>query len=155
MAMSYVNTWIYKRTHTGDPNESGTFGCSNCMGEMRGYNYDSVIGVGGKNPWKRDQDIALKINWIGLGPTKRNKAEKGLQVTFKHFRLNAGSGPDLKAIAPKLFKYMFQDKNRRQVMAKNCPKNVQKEITKILNLAKKYPKSKGASSKNESRGKCK
>jgi len=155
MAVSYANTWIYKRTHKGDPDKSGTFGCNNCMGTMRGYDYDSVIGVGGKNPWKRDEDIALKINWIGLGPTKKKETgKKGLQVTFKHFGLYEEKGPSLKVVAPKLFRYMFQAKHVRSVKSQSLPDNIQKEITKVLRLAEKCSKSKGTSSRKEYGGKC-
>ena len=44
---------IYKRTHTGDPDpEHGIFGeaadeATDCMGKVRGYGFDAVIGVGG------------------------------------------------------------------------------------------------------------
>jgi len=38
---------IYKRTHTGDPDLKGRFGIHDCMGRVRDYDYDAVIGVGG------------------------------------------------------------------------------------------------------------
>jgi hypothetical protein len=46
-----MNTLVYKRTHTGDPDESGIFGIHDCMGQVRGWNFGAVIGVGGKSPW--------------------------------------------------------------------------------------------------------
>ena len=158
MTMSYVNTLIYKRTHKGDPDESGNFGCYDCMGKIRSYNFDAVIGVGGKKPIKRDKDIALKINWIGLGPTKRYVfGKKGPLITFKHFCLYdyKGGGPALKTMAAKIFKYMFEDKNVRFVMSKNLPDNMQKEITKILRLAERCPPSKGLTIIGKKNRKCK
>lgn len=157
--MGYVKTWIYKRTHKGDPDKSGIFGINDCMKTKRGDDYDSVIGVGGKKPWKRDKDISLKINWIGLGPTRKNKGRKrGPIVTFKHFCLYEEKGPHLKTVAPKLFKYMFVDSHVLQVKSPSLPENLRKEITKILKKAEKCPKStksRGLSSRKESRGKCK
>ena len=38
---------VYKRTHVGDPDVAGRFGINHCMGSVRGYHYDAVIGVGG------------------------------------------------------------------------------------------------------------
>ena len=35
---------VYKRTHTGDPSENGVFGESDCMGAIRNWHYDAVIG---------------------------------------------------------------------------------------------------------------
>lgn len=35
----------YKRTHTGDPDNSGHFGISDCMGVVRSYEYDAVLGL--------------------------------------------------------------------------------------------------------------
>jgi len=43
-----MNTLIYKRTHRGDPNESGVFGVWNCMGQIRGWEFDAVIGMEAK-----------------------------------------------------------------------------------------------------------
>lgn len=44
---SNMRILIYKRTHVGDPDDSGRFGLYNCMGRVRGYDFDAVIGVGG------------------------------------------------------------------------------------------------------------
>ena len=43
-----MRTLIYKRTHSGDPDpESGVFGNNDCMGRVKGWQYDAVIGIGG------------------------------------------------------------------------------------------------------------
>ena len=122
--MGYVNTLIFKRTHKGDPDESGIFGCHNCMGKIRGWKFDSVIGIGGKKPWKEHKDIALKINWIGLEPEEVGYYKSGPLVAFKHFCLFEEKGQDLKTVAPQIFKYMFQDKNRRFIKSPRRPDNI-------------------------------
>lgn len=79
---------IYKRTHKGDPNTEGIFGNQDCMGIIRNWNYDAVIGIGGKLPWKEDADIKYKINWIGLEPKKiKSPSDRGDKVVFAHFEL--------------------------------------------------------------------
>src|SRR4051812_46355351 len=59
---------IYKRTHIGDPNSQGDFGCHDCMGRIRGYTYDAVIGIGGSSCEPRSQGIDGRITWVGVGP---------------------------------------------------------------------------------------
>lgn len=135
------NTLIYKRTHTGDPNTSGTFGIENCMGQVRGWPFDAVIGVGGKSPDTGHQDISRKINWIGIGPFKEpRRGFKGLLVTFERFVLWEETGPDLNEVAPHLFKYMFVDQHVRAVKSKSkafTPK-MGEEVRKILALAETF-----------------
>ncbi len=60
----------YKRTHTGDPNASGLFGVSDCMGRVRDLNYDAVIGIGGIGAEPRSYRIDGKITWVGVSPNK-------------------------------------------------------------------------------------
>ena len=132
-----LNTLIYKRTHTGDPNTSGTFGCEDCMGQVRGYHFDAVIGVGGTKPFRKDKDIALEINWIGIRPSKASRSSlRGPLVTFKYFVLWEETGPALEKHAPKLFSYMFEEKHVRLVMSQSLPIVMQKEVRRILTLAK-------------------
>ena len=68
---------IYKRTHTGDPNTDGVFGCSDCVGRVREYGFDAVIGIGGISVMPQLQGIGGKVNWIGLGAHKEPWAETG------------------------------------------------------------------------------
>ena len=103
----FLNTLVYKRTHTGDPNTSGEFGCNDCMGRVRGYSFDAVVGVGGKSPDRGSEDIARKINWIGIGPSRNpddHRGVKGPVVTFERFFLWEEMGPDLIDHAPNLFR---------------------------------------------------
>ena len=153
--MGGLNTLIYKRTHRGDPDKSGTFGVHDCMGQARNWNFDAVIGVGGKSPWVGHENIALKINWIGIEANKTEAGKRGPLVSFKHFCLYDEKGPALKTLAPKVFKYMFDEQNIRAVLSRSLPSDMQVEITRILELAKKCPKSKNFHSAKQSRGKCK
>jgi len=57
---------VYKRTHNGDPNENGEFGCNDCMGTVRDWDFDAVIGVGGISASRYKMDG--KITWIGIHP---------------------------------------------------------------------------------------
>jgi hypothetical protein len=134
-----MNTLIYKRTHKGDPNESGVFGIHDCMGQVKRWSFDAVIGVGGKSPWHDHEDIALKINWIGISPCKTEvPGLNGPHVKFDCFVLLEGTGPDLEKLAPKLFRYMFTDRHVRFVMSRNLPTEMQKEVETILTWAKTH-----------------
>lgn len=79
---------VYKRTHIGDPNKQGQFGCHNCMGQVRANNYDAVIGIGAMHPW-RGINIASKITWIGVGTHKMAilPGDRNPIVTFEKFAL--------------------------------------------------------------------
>ena len=149
-----LNTLIYKRTHNGDPNESGIFGIDDCMGQVRRWPFDAVIGVGGKSPWRGYEGIAFKINWIGLTPHKseasspewsgvkrlhRSKDYRGPLIKFKCFLFWGDKGPDLRECAPKLFNYMFAEQQVRVVMSRSLPREMQQEVQEILHWAEKKP----------------
>ena len=155
--MQHLNTLIYKRVRRGDPDKSGIFGIKDCMGKIRDWKYDAVIGVGGKRPNKGNEDLALKINWIGINPEKKEAGKPGKRgpiVAFKHFCLYDGEGPYLKTLAPKIFKYMFEEKHVRSVKSSSLPADMQEEITRILKLAEKCQKSDGFRIGTQLRGKC-
>ena len=61
---------VYRRTHTGDPSrETGECGIHDCMGQVRDWAFDAVIGIGGKKPWAGDEKIAeksLKLVWASI-----------------------------------------------------------------------------------------
>ena len=136
-----MNTLIYKRTHTGDPNEEGIFGIHNCMGRVRSWSFDSVIGIGGKSPWSCDKDIAYRITWIGIKPhqTYTPPDYKGPRLEFDLFVLWDSSGPYLETIAPNLYRYMFEDQQVRHVMSRSLPSGMQEEVMTILRLAENHP----------------
>jgi len=153
-----MNTLIYKRTHKGDPNEEGIFGIHNCMGRIRSWSFDAVIGVGGKSPWQRDKDIAFKITWIGINPHKTDAPPEciGFCLKFECFILWDETGPDLKSIAPNLFRYMFEDKQVRHVMSRSLTIQMQEEVTTILKLAEGHQlaKSHDVRKQTSSKHKC-
>lgn len=126
---------IYKRTHKGDPNSEGVFGIQDCMGRIRNWNYDAVIGIGGNAPWKGHADIKHKINWIGLEPKKTIQTKRGYQVVFAHFALYEENGINIKDYFPNLFEYMYGSR-KRFTMSSNLPENVFEEVEKILDSIK-------------------
>jgi len=133
---------IYKRTHKGDPDENGIFGNQDCMGRIRNWNYDAVIGIGGNVPWKKDVDIKHKINWIGLEPKKNCSPKKrGDEVVFSHFELYEENGINIHERFPKLFEYMYGNRKRFD-MSSNLPEGVFEEVKQILDSIKDRPPSK-------------
>ena len=136
-----MNTLIYKRTHTGDPNKSGVFGCHDCMGPVRGRRFDAVIGLGGKRPDRGHEGIAFKVTWVGINPSKieaPNPRFRGPLVEFERFVLWDETGPDVRTVAPNLFRYMFEDQHVRHVMSRSLPREMQEEVLTILRLAEDH-----------------
>ncbi|MFP9097763.1 hypothetical protein ACLI09_01810 [Flavobacterium sp. RHBU_24] len=131
---------IYKRTHKGDPDSRGIFGNQDCMGKVRNWDFDAVIGIGGKAPWRNDSDIRYKINWIGLGPHKVESAGRGPAVVFSNFALFEETGLNIEENFPNLFDYMY-DSRKRFDMSEMLPEDVFKEVNKILAIATDYPPS--------------
>lgn len=129
---------IYKRTHTGDPDKNGIFGINNCMGSVRDWEFDAVIGVGGISPWKGSEDIAKKINWIGIGANK-NKVERyeNSVVAFEEFYLFEEKGILLEDIAPNLANYIFSN-NIRIVKSTSLNEKQKLEVKDILEITKNY-----------------
>jgi hypothetical protein len=96
-----METLIYKRTHNGDPDPaSGVFGCNHWMGQVRGYLYDAVIGIGGISAWPQREGIAGRLTWISIGPHKSGGL-KNPQVTFDHFRHYGPAEEFIREIAPR------------------------------------------------------
>jgi len=138
---------IYKRTHIGDPDpEHGIFGEADCMGKVRGYEFDAVVGIGGISREPRAAGIARKLTWVGIGAHKWGDDPKKRLVTFvDHFWCPDKTGPYLNNIAPKLAVYIF-DTNRRLFVRELRGKwpysesdrdleAIDQEIIKILALA--------------------
>lgn len=124
---------IYKRTHKNDPRENGIFGIEDCMKRVRDWQFDSVIGIGGKYPWKEDIEIAKRINWIGINATKRKSIYEHSVVTFEKFCLFEEKGEFVEEIAPKFAEYIY---NSRCRFVKSTSLN--DEILRILDIAKDY-----------------
>lgn len=136
-----MKTLVYKRTHNGDPDAGGRFGIHDCMGQVRGYGYEAVIGVGGVGDEPETWGIAGKVNWIGIGPHKTEDGKRGPLVTFDHFLQFGADAPDFLALAPKLASRMYSN-NVRLVMNK-VDDHERREIAAILTLAKAAPPSGG------------
>jgi hypothetical protein len=136
---------IYKRTHNGDPDANGCFGVYDCMGSVRGRDFDAVIGIGGLGAEAQANDIAAKINWIGVKPHKTSKRGKrssewrGPLVTFDHFRDFGTEGRELRDGA--LAKRMYLRKAR--LLMVEMGDREWSEAMEILELAKDAPPSPG------------
>ncbi len=66
-----MRTLRYKRTHSNDPDpKTGVFGNRDCMGQVRAWDFDAVIGVGGVGDEPKRHGIAGRLTWIGIGPQK-------------------------------------------------------------------------------------
>ena len=70
--MSYV--LIYKQTHLDDPGETGIFGRYDCMGRVRGWDFDCVIAL-----------LGSEVSWVGIGAEKIQWPGYSPQVQFRHF----------------------------------------------------------------------
>jgi hypothetical protein len=132
-------TLVYKRTHSDDPDPAtGVFGNKNCMGPIRSWSFDAVIGVGGKGREAESNNIARKLTWIGIGSHKTGD-RRCPKVTFDHFRYYGEEGPLLKEVAPALARRMY-DKNVR-VIKDSLSDEEQLEVENILDTAKDAPHS--------------
>lgn len=133
---------IYKRTHPGDPNADGAFGCEDCMGTVRKRRFDAVIGVGGIGPEAQSWGIDRRLNWVGVGAHPSESIPLGFRgplVTFDRFLLLEDQGPELQRIAPALARYMYAT-HRRIVMSERLGPTLQREVEEILSLAARVRK---------------
>jgi hypothetical protein len=105
---------VYKRTHEGDPDERGRFGLSDCMGRIRRWPFNSVVGVGGNGAEAVRNGIAGRINWVGIGVirTPAQVGWRGPIISFSFFLYLGSRGEDLDIVAPALAKRMYSVKAR-------------------------------------------
>ena len=148
---------IYKRTHDNDPDpRSGIFGSSGgkgCMGQVRRYEYDAVIGVGGISAWPRREGIAGRVTWIGIGPHRYGDPQFP-KVGFDHFKHYGKNGEFLQDVAPKQFKRIYI-KKVRLIMSSNLKEDELAEADAILDRARNAPPSgKGSSAANPRSNGC-
>jgi hypothetical protein len=139
-----MRTLIYKRTHHGDPDpRTGEFGCNDCMGSVRGWRFNAVVGIGGIGAEPKRNGIAGRLTWIGIGPQKSGVAKRreSPRLTFQHFWYRGADGPLLAQMYPILARRMY-DKNVRVYMH-YAPTNpeLDREIDEILGLAMDAPPS--------------
>jgi hypothetical protein len=124
----------YKRTHVGDPDESGRFGIYDCMGRVRDFAYDAVIGVGGIGREPKSFGIERKINWVGIGPKRKRRPNGEVEITFrKKFLLLEEQGPLLKTLAPSLARRMY--KKGARLLLENYRDREYREANAILQWA--------------------
>lgn len=134
-----MRTLIYKRTHSGDPDsETGEFGNRNCMGRVRSWRFDAVIGVGGTGREPQRERIARKLTWIGIGPHKTGNPQRP-RITFDHFVYYGESGPLLEIIAPALAGRIY-GRNVR-VIIDSFSTEERLEAEQILDIARAAPPS--------------
>jgi hypothetical protein len=128
---------VYKRTHPGDPNADGVFGCEDCMGAVRRRRFDAIIGVGGISAEPRGWGIDQRLNWVGVGARYSESIPVGYRgplVTFDRFVLLEERGPKLETIAPALARYVY-GVHRRVVMSDSLSPAIQREVRRVLSLA--------------------
>ncbi|MDD1140778.1 hypothetical protein M5G22_24720 [Pseudomonas sp. TNT2022 ID233] len=122
---------IYKRTHMGDPDASGQFGINDCMGSIRNWHFDAVIGVGGTSSEPQSYGIAGRVNWVGRNPTWRdNPLGRGQIVTFESFKLFEHTGPLLSSLAPCLARRLYE--KRARFLLKTYSKEEQAEAETLV-----------------------
>lgn len=121
----------YKRTHIGDPDSAGQFGINDCMGRVRGWDFDAVIGVGGLGNEPKAQGISGRVTWVGLNPRwSPHPRGWGCVVRFEHFRLLDGQGPMLQALSPLLARRMYEKKAR--VLLTSYSRQEKAEATELI-----------------------
>ena len=118
----------------------GRFGIYDCMGRVRTWDFDAVIGVGGLGPEPRSHGLDGKVNWIGIGPHRRRVGgQRGPIITFDHFLLYGTAGPDFERLAPLLAERIYSRNVR--VLMRGLSAGEQEEVNKILARAKRAPPS--------------
>lgn len=137
---STMRILVYKRTHDGDPDQAGCFGACDCMGTVRNWQYDAVIGVGGVGSEPIANGIAGKINWIGIGPHKTFvNGKRGPEVRFDHF-LNFGkAGPAFTKLAPALAQRLYTRKARFAIV--DPSDKAYSEVCQVVSAAQSAPPS--------------
>lgn len=126
----------YKRTHTGDPDNDGSFGINGCMGQVRGYAFEAVIGVGGIGAEPRAYGIDRKINWVGINPKpSRHQVNGAPIISFEHFVLLEHDGPLLHIHAPNLARRMYE--NGARILLTGYSEEEKSEAVSIISWARK------------------
>ena len=127
-------TLVYKMTHKGDPDpDLGWWGVGDCMGRVRGFTFDAVIGIGGRCWWTNQTNRAGEIIWIGIGPQQKPaKGKRGPMVRFTHFLPFKEGELTIRAIAPQLDKAVHYHRFKLSGFSQS----EQQEIEQILELAK-------------------
>jgi len=100
---------VYKMTHEGDPNdENQIWGETNCMGHVRSYGFEIVIGIGGHGDLPKKQGIAGRVIWIGHKPKQIYSMWSHPVIHFETMNYFGSKGPLLSKIAPNLARVMLK-----------------------------------------------
>jgi hypothetical protein len=150
-----MRTLIYKRTHSNDPDpETGVFGNRDCMGQVRAWEFDAVIGIGGVGDEPKRHGIAGKLTWIGIGPRKffDDPDSRGPQLVFRHFKYFGKDGPLLVNKYPALARHMYDTHRRLMIhLASSEGPGLDRDVESILRLAKNSPPSAGPAERDAQR----
>jgi hypothetical protein len=143
-----MRTLIYKRTHSNDPDpKTGVFGNRDCMGSVRCWDFDAVIGIGGVGQEPKNNHIAGKLTWIGIGPQKLfdNPDSRGPRVTFRHFWYLGENGPLLEKKYQALAIHMYETHRRQIIHAPSSAggPDLDRDVEAILRIARASPPSSG------------
>ena len=143
-----MRTLIYKRTHSNDPDpNTGVFGNRDCMGQVRAWDFDAVIGIGGVGEKPKRHAIAGKLTWIGIGPQKffGDPDSRGPQLVFRQFKYFGEDGPLLVNKYPALARYMYETHRRLAIhlWPSAAGPELDHDVEAVLRLAKNVPPSRG------------
>jgi hypothetical protein len=137
-----MRTLVYKRTHEGDPSIDGRFGVWHCMGKVRSWEFQAIIGIGGIGVEAEGEGIAGKVNWIGIGPVKVGVDCCGNPIlAFKRFKnFPIRESPELRDEAPALAKRFYAEYAPRFLLD-DLSEREKLEIRKLRRLASDAKKS--------------
>lgn len=137
-------TLVYKMTHRGDPNQRGCWGVGDCMGQVRDWDFNAVIGIGGRSWYPRVTSRAGEIVWIGIGPHPTAvEGNRGAELRFDHFRYFWEGELMLRAIAPNLAQTMYHTNRYAHFILHGFSRIEELEIEQILELARNAAPSSG------------
>jgi len=142
-----TRTLIYKMVALKDPDhERGIFGLPDekldCMGRVRGYEFDSVVGIGGDGKDAQRSGIARRLVWVGKGRERENWSLRGPTLRFKHFRYFGEEGKHLGERYKALAAYMYMNSKHFVVFdLDHTDESIRTEIGDILRDAESAPSS--------------
>lgn len=126
--MSNTKVLVYKMTHEGDPNDDDQiWGETNCMGVVRTFGFDIVIGIGGHGYRPEKEGIAGRVVWVGRKPKRINSTWDQPVIHFEAMQYFGSSGPFLSELAPNLAQAMSKARFKM-----NFTKEVHKDVMRVL-----------------------